>query len=206
MPRASPPLLERTADQEALAVVAAHVARAQDRLGRPLLMENPASYLRFEGAEMTEPEFLGALSAKTGCGVLCDVNNVFVNATWLFKASGTYQLPMSINLGANLNAREGYPFPQAIITPNRANSGGQATVTLDPLGDVRLPAFTQIDVRVDRSFAAGRVQIRPTFEVFNVTNANTVLARRQLQASATANDISGIVAPRVARFGVQVRW
>jgi uncharacterized protein len=65
--------------EEALAVVARKVARAQDGLGRRLLIENPASYLRFMAAEMTEPEFLRALSEKTGCGVLCDVNNVFVS-------------------------------------------------------------------------------------------------------------------------------
>jgi hypothetical protein len=134
------------------------------------------------------------------------IDNVYVNAKWLIKASGTYQLPYGVNLGANLNSRQGYPFPQAIITPNRANSGGTATVLLDPLGENRLPAFTQVDFRVDKNFMFGRVQIKPTFDVFNAMNANTVLARRQLQASAVANNISGIVAPRVARFAVQVRW
>ncbi len=134
------------------------------------------------------------------------IDNVYINAKWLVKMSGSFQLPLGINLGANLNSRQGYPLPQSIITPNRANSGGQATVLLDPLGENRLPAFTQMDVRVDKNFRFGRVQIKPTFDVFNVTNANTVLARRQLQASAVANDISGIVAPRVARFAVQVRW
>ena len=134
------------------------------------------------------------------------IDNVYINAKWLVKMSGTFQLPLGIGLGANLNSRQGYPFPQAIITPNRANSGGQATVVLDPMGDNRLPTFTQIDLRVDKNFRLGRVQLKPTFDVFNVTNANTVLARRQLQASAVANDISGIVAPRVARIAVQVRW
>jgi hypothetical protein len=79
-------------------------------------------------------------------------------------------------------------------------------VLLDPLGDNRLPTFTQMDLRVDKNFRLGRLQLKPTFDVFNVTNANTVMARRQLQAAAVANDISGIVAPRVARFAVQVRW
>ena len=134
------------------------------------------------------------------------IDNVYINAKWLVKASGTFQLPYQVGLGANLNSRQGYPFPQAIITPNRANSGGQASVLLDPLGDNRLPAFTQVDIRVDRNFTFGRVQLKPTFDVFNLTNTNTVLARRTLQASAVANDISGIVAPRVARFAVQVRW
>lgn len=66
--------------EEALAVVSANVARAQDALGRTMLIENPSSYLAFAGADMTEWEFLGALAERTGCGLLLDVNNVFVSA------------------------------------------------------------------------------------------------------------------------------
>jgi hypothetical protein len=134
------------------------------------------------------------------------IDNVFINAKHLVKTSGMYNLPYGFNVGANFIARQGYPNPQAIITPNRANSGGQATVNLDPLGDNRHPTFTQVDFRLDKSFTFGRVTLKPTFDVFNAMNANTVLARRRLQASAVANDISGIVAPRVARFAVQVKW
>ena len=134
------------------------------------------------------------------------IDNVFINARWLVKVSGTYSLPYGIGLGANLNSRQGYPFPQAIRTPDRANSGGQADVHLDPLGDTRQPAFTQIDFRVDKRIVFRTIELKPTFDVFNVINANTVLARRRLQASDVANDISGIVAPRVARFAIQVRW
>lgn len=134
------------------------------------------------------------------------IDNVFINGKWLVKASGVYQLPYSFNVSASWQARQGYPFPQAIRTPNRANSGGQADVNLDPLGDSRHPNFQQFDVRVDRRFQFGKVSLRPTFEVFNLTNAGTVLARRRLQASSVANDISGLVAPRVARFGVSVTW
>lgn len=66
---------------EALAIVSTNVARAQDALGRAMLIENPSSYLAFAGADMTEWEFLDALAARTGCGLLLDVNNVFVSAT-----------------------------------------------------------------------------------------------------------------------------
>jgi uncharacterized protein len=65
--------------EETLDVVATHVARAQDRLRRQLLVENPSSYLRFRGPQLGEPEFLNALARRTGCGVLCDVNNVWVS-------------------------------------------------------------------------------------------------------------------------------
>lgn len=74
--------------EEALMVVARHVERAQEVLGRRLLIENPSAYLSFEESEMSEPEFLRALVARTGCGLLLDVNNVFVSASNLgFDAS-----------------------------------------------------------------------------------------------------------------------
>jgi hypothetical protein len=134
------------------------------------------------------------------------IDNVFINAKWLMKVSGAYQLPYGLNIAGSVNSRQGYPFPAAIRTPNRANSGGQADVHLEPLGDVRHPALTTVDFRLDKNLNVGRMSLRPSFEVFNLTNSNTVLARRRLQASAVANDISGIIAPRVARFGIRASW
>ncbi len=66
---------------EALDLVCDNVARAQDALGREMLVENPSTYIDFVPADMTEWQFLGALSERTGCGLLLDVNNVFVSAT-----------------------------------------------------------------------------------------------------------------------------
>ncbi|GAC1581932.1 MAG: DUF692 domain-containing protein [Sphingomicrobium sp.] len=66
---------------EALDLVCANVARAQDVLGRAMLIENPSSYLDFATSEMTEWQFLHELCRRCGCGLLLDVNNVFVSAT-----------------------------------------------------------------------------------------------------------------------------
>jgi uncharacterized protein (UPF0276 family) len=65
---------------EALDVVTDNVARAQDVLGRAMLIENPSTYIAFADSPMTEWEFLERLCARTGCGLLLDVNNVFVSA------------------------------------------------------------------------------------------------------------------------------
>lgn len=65
--------------EEALAVVCAHVDHAQHALGRRILLENPASYLRFRHSTLGEAEFLNAVAATTGCGLLCDVNNAYVS-------------------------------------------------------------------------------------------------------------------------------
>lgn len=66
--------------EEALAVVARNVAATQEALGRAVLVENPSAYLRYRHATISEPEFLGELCRRTGCGVLCDVNNAYVCA------------------------------------------------------------------------------------------------------------------------------
>jgi uncharacterized protein len=63
-----------------LAHVAARVAHVQERLGRRLVLENASAYVAFAAAEMEEAEFLAALCARSGCGVLLDVNNLVVNA------------------------------------------------------------------------------------------------------------------------------
>ncbi len=67
--------------QEALDLVCANIGRAQDALGRAMLIENPSTYIDFAPADMTEWEFLDRLCARTGCGLLLDVNNVYVSAS-----------------------------------------------------------------------------------------------------------------------------
>lgn len=74
-------LLPLPYSEEALDLVCANVARAQDALGRAVLVENPSTYLHFDPADMTEGQFVERLCARTGCGLLLDVNNVFVSAT-----------------------------------------------------------------------------------------------------------------------------
>lgn len=66
--------------EEALQHVARRVREVQDFLGAPLVIENPSTYVEFAGATYTEWEFLAALTAETGCGLLLDVNNVYVSA------------------------------------------------------------------------------------------------------------------------------
>ena len=63
-----------------LAHVAAHVDEVQDALGRQILIENPSTYIAFEATELAETEFLSELARRTGCGLLLDVNNVYVSA------------------------------------------------------------------------------------------------------------------------------
>lgn len=61
--------------------VARHIDQVQEALGRQMLLENPSSYLAFADSTMSETEFLDQLVRTTGCGLLLDVNNVFISAT-----------------------------------------------------------------------------------------------------------------------------
>jgi uncharacterized protein (UPF0276 family) len=73
-------LLPLPMTEEALQVVCQHVEQAQEVLGRRILLENPSAYVRFEHSPIPEWEFLAAVANRTGCRLLCDINNVFVTA------------------------------------------------------------------------------------------------------------------------------
>ena len=73
-------LLPLPMTEEALATVCRNVDQTQHYLKRQILVENPSTYLRFRHSTVPEWEFLSAVAARTGCGILCDVNNIFVSA------------------------------------------------------------------------------------------------------------------------------
>lgn len=66
--------------EESLALVCDNIAAAQDALGRVMLFENPSSYVQFAASDMSEWEFLEAMTERTGCGLLLDINNIYVSA------------------------------------------------------------------------------------------------------------------------------
>jgi hypothetical protein len=66
---------------ETLALVSAHVDQTQSHLGRRILLENPATYVVFEESSYDEIDFLSEIAKRTGCGLLLDVNNVYVSCT-----------------------------------------------------------------------------------------------------------------------------
>jgi uncharacterized protein len=74
-------LLPLPMTEEALAVVCRHVEQTQAALQRRILIENPSSYLQFRHSSIPEWEFMTAIAQRTGCGILCDVNNIFVSAS-----------------------------------------------------------------------------------------------------------------------------
>lgn len=103
-----------------LARVCAHVDQVQARLGRRMLLENPSSYLAFAESTWSEPDFLAEIARRTGCGLLLDVNNVFVSAVNLgFSPQGYIEaFPLDaveeIHLGGHDEDRDDHGAPLLI--------------------------------------------------------------------------------------------
>ncbi len=104
--------------EESLGIVSENIARTQDALGRRLLIENPSAYLRFADSTIAEPAFLVELVRRTGCGILFDVNNVFVSccnlgagdpATWFdtLPVEAVAELHLA---GHSINDADGVPI------------------------------------------------------------------------------------------------
>jgi hypothetical protein len=156
--------------------------------------EDPTNRTQFDGAQYAP--------VTSGSGI----GNVYVNSKWLFKAGGMYQLPYNFNISAFYNARQGYPFARYVQSPTRINGAGIVSVWVDPVGTTRLPNYQDLDFHVERPIVVTGVRLIPSFDLFNISNANTEQAIRGTLNATTANNIQAIVAPRVARFGVRVAW
>ena len=100
--------------------VAAHIDQVQDVLGCQMLLENPSSYLAFQESTMSETDFIAQLVAQTGCGLLLDVNNVFVSATNLGYDPQTYvdaypvDAVREIHVGGHIQETEPHGSPLLI--------------------------------------------------------------------------------------------
>jgi uncharacterized protein (UPF0276 family) len=73
-------LLPLPMTDEALDIVCRHVDQTQSYMRRRILVENPSTYVTFRHSTIREWEFMAAVAERTGCGILCDVNNIYVNA------------------------------------------------------------------------------------------------------------------------------
>ncbi len=108
-----------------LARVADHIDEVQSVVGRRMLLENPSSYLSFEESTLAETEFLREIAQRTGCGLLLDVNNVFVSATNLQTDAVSYidafplDLVGEIHLGGHDEDEDDHGAPLLIDSHGR---------------------------------------------------------------------------------------
>jgi TonB-dependent receptor-like protein len=165
----------------------------------------------------------GSSAASTGGPVRCQSGQVapqsagsgafgndFVSAKWSFNVTGVYIFPWDINLGANLNARQGYPA--ALRDQVTGLRGGTITVLLDPIGDVRFDNVYELDLRLAKDFRImNRVGLTVSADLFNAPNKRTTLQRETLLfanevSRAAAWRLTELQSPRVWRFGARINY
>ncbi len=106
-----PDLLPFPRTQTALARITRHIDRTQEALGRRILIENPSLYLALKGHDYSEAEFLVSLCRGTGCGLLLDVNNVYVSSNNLGYSAETYLDAIPANLIGEIHLAGHAPDP-----------------------------------------------------------------------------------------------
>ena len=131
------------------------------------------------------------------------------DSTYQFKLSGTYVLPGAFNVSGSFLTNTGYPR-QLTYTVTRAIYPGltraSQTVYMNQRGDPRLPNVTMADVRLSRTFKFGRIgSLEPQLEVFNIAN-NDVILNMVNAVGARLGYPSEILAPRILRLGVSVKF
>ena len=212
--RNSHDLLPMPLTEESLAHVVARVAVVQEVLERPLILENPSSYVRFEGATLDEPAFLRSLADQTGCGLLLDVNNVYVtcfNAGTdpdayidAFPCDRVVQMHLAghQDLGSHLidtHDRPVRPEVWALFRRAWARTGGAATLLE---WDDRIPDFETCLAEIHK---AKRYMIGSTDNPNAVPaadrSASTVVETDPTAKTGVSNPI-GFLVPRLADGGV----
>ena len=182
-------LLPLPLTEECLAHVAARVRQVQDFLERPLILENPSTYVSFAQSCLPEPEFLRRLSQETGCGLLLDVNNVYVTCfnagtdpvEYLrsFPCERVVQMHLAghLNCGTHLIDTHDQPVRRSVWELFRyawQHTGGAATLLE---WDGNIPPFAECLAEVqkarqfmDGSFDPAQVHAEPSGEAESVSN------------------------------------
>ena len=102
-----------------------HIDQVQEAICRPILLENPSTYLVFAESTMTETDFIREVARRTGCGLLLDINNVFVSATNLGFSASQYlsEFPLlkvgEIHLAGHASQNDGAGAPLMIDSHDR---------------------------------------------------------------------------------------
>jgi hypothetical protein len=133
--------------------------------------------------------------------------NTFFNAKWQLSASGMYQLPWGLELGANLLGRQG--FPKAINI--RTSLGSDGSRRLLPAGGLeaagRFADLWNFDMRLGKNLKlGGRASLGLTLDLFNVFNSNTILQQNRQVNSDAYQTILEITNPRILRLGARLQF
>lgn len=181
-------LLPLPLNQETLDHVIARIHHVQEVLQRPLILENPSTYTSFKNSDISEPEFLRALSDATGCGLLLDVNNVYVSCfnndsnpldyleAFPFDRVVQMHLAGHTDCGSYLLDTHDQPVTQGVWELFRLawqRSNGASTL-LEWDGDVPEFATLQQEILKARDFMAGEPDERQIYSAQSAQSDSSV--------------------------------
>jgi hypothetical protein len=132
--------------------------------------------------------------------------SIYITYGWTFNVTALYQLPYDFEVAGNIFAREGYPLPYWHRINLGPLEGTTEVVALPNVEDERLKNLFNMDIRIAKNFTFGRRGATLAFEMFNIFNRNTVLARYINVESSSFERIDEILAPRIARLVAKVRF
>jgi hypothetical protein len=173
-------------------------------------------------AGFTAGKNTGGINAAGGQSNSADLNDpnlaayakgiVGTDSLYAFRLSGSYRAPYDIQIAGTLVSNTGYPFMSTYsVTRAAAAAAGVAltrasqTIFLSDRGDERYPAVTLIDLRISRIFRFGPRRIEPTFDIFNLGNASTIVGTT-LGVGPTYLTPNSIVSPRIMKIGFSVNF
>jgi hypothetical protein len=134
--------------------------------------------------------------------------NIFPGTRFGFKLSGMFQLPHEVSLSAYLKISDGNLVPFVTRQPTNFNAiTGGNLYNVQPYDDFRLDTLTVVDFRVEKRFnLGGSFSLAAIGDLFNLFNADTTLNVNRRADSASFEDISRILGPRIFRIGVKLRF
>jgi hypothetical protein len=155
----------------------------------------------------TNDLYLGAGVVSSG-GQFCDQRKLSIPFTNEFKASGSYPLPMSIEVGAVLQSYAGSPRIITYSVPSGSFPGGQTnseTIMLNQLGSLYYPRYNQLDLNVKKNFRAGRKSFSGQVDLFNALNGNAIFTRNN-SVGSSLGQVQSILQGRIVRLAFQMRF
>jgi hypothetical protein len=129
-----------------------------------------------------------------------------IHSTWNYSLAGLYELPWDLSASGTLYGRQGYPIGE-VLTVNRPDGLGLTRVLIDrDLDASRFPSPHFLDLRVQKRVAFGGVRATLDLDVFNAFNSASTLRQFTDATTTTYRRPLEIVAPRLVRLGLQLRF
>jgi hypothetical protein len=169
----------------------------------PNAVQNPTRTDATTSGTLSGPQVQGGQIAPRSSG--SGKGDIFYNARWQMNVNGFYQLPADFEVGGNVFGRQGYVEPY-IIQAGAGLDGRVRALATSTLDANRYPNLWDLDLRLAKNFKVSRITMQVAGDLFNVLNANTVTAASRNLSSSVFNQVNEILAPRIFRLGLKVKF